>query len=98
MKQRFRANGLSRRSRGSFSRYKQPSSRLALRLAGTTTGYGSGLIAQETLTVTPIVSSPCATGAEAAIGAASLRNCIGAGKPSSEILIGAPSVTPAALA
>jgi hypothetical protein len=54
------------------------------------------LIAQDTLTVTASVSSPCATGVEAAMPTAILRNGIGPGEPCSEILSGAPSVTPAA--
>src|SRR6266852_1570028 len=54
------------------------------------------LIAQDTATVTWSVSSPCATGAAAAMPAAILRNGIGPGEPSSEMLSGAPSVTPAA--
>ena len=57
-----------------------------------------GLIAQDTFTDTESVSSPCATGAPAAIGAAILPRNIGAGAPSSEMLSGSPSVTPAALA
>ena len=57
-----------------------------------------GLIAQDTLTVTCSVSSPGATGAEAAMPAAILRNGAGPGAPSSEMLTGEPSVTPAALA
>ena len=60
--------------------------------------YCAGLIAQDTLTVTDSVSSPCATGAPAAIGAAILPRNTGAGAPSSEMLSGSPSVTPAALA
>ena len=57
-----------------------------------------GLIAQETLTDTCSVSSPCATGADAAMPPAILRNGIGPGEPSSAMLKGAPSVTPAAFA
>ncbi len=60
--------------------------------------YGDGLIAQDTLTLTDSVSSPCDTGA-AAIGAMAilLRN-IGTDALPSEMLSGVPSVTPAALA
>jgi hypothetical protein len=57
------------------------------------------LIAQVTPTVTDSVSSPGATGAAlAAIGAATLLRNTGTAAPSSEMLIGSPSVTPAALA
>src|ERR1700710_2642822 len=61
--------------------------------------YSFGLIAQDTLTVTDSVSSPCATGADAAMPptAILLRNT-GAEPPSSEMPSGSPSVTPAALA
>src|SRR6185312_3149051 len=60
--------------------------------------YIAGLIAQDTLTVTERVSSPCATGV-GAIGAATiLARKTGAAEPSSAMLSGAPSVTPAALA
>src|SRR6185503_19070790 len=51
-----------------------------------------GLIAQDTFTDTESVSSPCATGAPAAMGAAILPRNAGTGAPSSEILIGSPSV------
>src|SRR6478609_5101629 len=60
--------------------------------------YSFGLIAQVTLTVTDSVSSPCATCAPAAMGAAILPRYSGTEEPSSEILSGSPSVTPAALA
>jgi hypothetical protein len=60
--------------------------------------YCAALIAQDTLTVTESVSSPCATGAPAAMGDAILPRCSGTGAPSSEMLMGSPSVTPAALA
>ena len=60
--------------------------------------YCFGLIAQDTPTVTDSVSSPCATGAPAAIGAAILLRNVGTGAPSSEMPMGSPSVTPAALA
>ena len=58
------------------------------------------LIAQVTLTDTDSVSSPCAigVGAAAAMGKAILPRNTGCGAPSSEMLKGAPSVTPAALA
>ena len=56
------------------------------------------LIAQVTLTETDKVSSPCATGVAAAIGIALPRNSGTTGAPASEMLKGAPSVTPAALA
>ena len=46
-----------------------------------------GLIAHDTLTVTKSVSSPCATGAPAAIGAAILPRNTGVGAPSSEMLM-----------
>ena len=61
--------------------------------------YSFGLIAQDTLTVTESVSSPCDTGAaDAAMPPAIFRDRIGPGEPSSEMLSGAPSATPAALA
>ena len=44
------------------------------------------------------VSSPCATGAAAAMPPTILRKGIGPGEPSSEMPSGAPSVTPTALA
>src|SRR6201996_2630209 len=63
-----------------------------------TFSYCACLIAQVTLTVTDSVSSPCATGV-AAIGAAILARKIGPGEPPpSEMLSGAPRLTPAALA
>src|SRR5438132_55635 len=61
--------------------------------------YCAGLIAQETLTETCSVSSPWATGAAAAMPTDILRTGICTGPPPpSEMSIGAPSVTPAALA
>ena len=69
--------------------------------AGATQAYCAALIAQVTLTVIDSVSSPGATGVGAlpAIGAAILlRKTGGEAAPSSEMLSGSPSVTPAALA
>src|SRR5207244_1264921 len=75
-----------------------PAALRADRVARNDGRYCLALIAQDTLTVTESVSSPCATGAPAAIGAAILPRYNGTGAPSSEMLIGSPSVTPAALA
>ena len=67
-------------------------------LLAMTEDYSFGLIAQETLTVTDSVSSPGATCAPAAMGAATLLRNTGVAPPSSETLMGSPSVTPAAFA
>ena len=61
--------------------------------------YGPCLIAQVTLAETDSISSPGAIEVEVmAIGAADFERNTGCGAPPSEMLKGAPSVTPAALA
>jgi hypothetical protein len=60
--------------------------------------YCSCLMAQDTFTVTDNVSSPSATGAAAMGARAILLRNTGADVLPSEMLSGAPSVTPAALA
>src|SRR5258707_11782359 len=78
MKRRSRASVLSRSSRDRWWSYN-----LAPRKGGAREDHycPACLIAQDTATVTWSVSSPCATGAAAAMPAAILRNVIGTGVP-----------------